>query len=70
MGNEFQKSALPTLFHFVRVRAALQPYVKGFSSCFIPKLMHLYANRSKLPYDEGKERASNIDSNPVALLRV
>ena len=28
MGKEFQKSALPTLFHFVRVRAAFQPHVK------------------------------------------
>ena len=27
MGKEFQKSALPTLFHFVWVRAALQPRV-------------------------------------------
>ena len=27
IGKEFQKSALPTLFHFVRVRAALQPHV-------------------------------------------
>ena len=29
MGKEFQKSALPTLFHFVRVRAALQPHVQN-----------------------------------------
>ena len=27
MGKESQKSALPTLFHFVRVRAAYQPHV-------------------------------------------
>ena len=27
MGKEFQKSALPTLFHFVRVKAAFQPHV-------------------------------------------
>ena len=27
MGKEFKKSVLPTLFHFVRVRAALQPHV-------------------------------------------
>ena len=25
MGKESQKSALPTLFHFVRVKAAIQP---------------------------------------------
>ena len=30
MGKEFQKSALPTLFHFVRVRAALQPHVEMY----------------------------------------
>ena len=29
MGKESQKSALPTLFHFARVRAALQPHVPG-----------------------------------------
>ena len=28
MGKEFQKSTLPTLFHFVRVRAAFQLHVK------------------------------------------
>ena len=28
MGKESQKSALPNLFHFVRVRAAFQPHVK------------------------------------------
>ena len=27
MGKEAQKSALPALFHFVRVRAAFQPHV-------------------------------------------
>ena len=27
MGKESQKSALPTLFHFVRDRAAFQPHV-------------------------------------------
>ena len=27
MRKEFQKSALPTLFHFLRVRAAFQPHV-------------------------------------------
>ena len=27
MGKEFQKSALPTLFHFARVKAAFQPHV-------------------------------------------
>ena len=27
MGEKFQKSALPTLFNFVRVRAAHQPHV-------------------------------------------
>ena len=27
MGIEVKKSALPTLFHFVRVRAAYQPHV-------------------------------------------
>ena len=27
MDKEFQKSELPTLFHFVRVRAAPQPHV-------------------------------------------
>ena len=27
MGKEFQKSALLTLFHFVRVRAAIHPHV-------------------------------------------
>ena len=27
MGKEFQKSALQTLFHFVRVTAALKPHV-------------------------------------------
>ena len=32
MGKEFQKSALPTLFHFVWVSAALQPHV--FHVCF------------------------------------
>ena len=29
-GKEFQKSALPTLFHFVRVRVAHQPHVSYF----------------------------------------
>ena len=27
MGKDIQKNALPTLFHFVRVRAAYQPHV-------------------------------------------
>ena len=36
MGKEFQKNALPTLFHFVRVRAALQPRVT------IPLGWHLF----------------------------
>ena len=30
MFKEFRKSALPTLFHFVRVRAAFRPYVWKF----------------------------------------
>ena len=32
MGKEFQKSALPALFHFVRVRAAHQPHVHLLSA--------------------------------------
>ena len=32
MGKESQKSALPTLFHFVRVRAAYQPHVRTFEA--------------------------------------
>ena len=30
MGIKVQKSALPTLFNFARVRAAHQPHVKSF----------------------------------------
>ena len=32
MGKEFQKSALPTLFHFVWVRAAFQPHVSCYGN--------------------------------------
>ena len=41
MGKEFQKSALPTLFHFVRVKASFQPQnsilkvYKGLDNHFI-----------------------------------
>ena len=31
MFKEFQKSALPTLFHFVRARAAFQPHVNSIT---------------------------------------
>ena len=37
MGKESQKNALPTLFHFVRVRAALHPHVNGAASFFWPR---------------------------------
>ena len=39
MGKEFQKRALPTLFHFVRVKAALQPHVlNNFQGVHIAQL--------------------------------
>ena len=33
MGEEFQKSALPTLLHFVRVRAAIELHVSLKAHC-------------------------------------
>ena len=36
MGKESHKSALPTLFHFVRVRAAFQPHVIGIKVQIYP----------------------------------
>ena len=35
MGKESQKSALPTLFHFARVRAAFQPHVSDNENNYI-----------------------------------
>ena len=38
MGNESDKSALPTLFHFVKVRAAFQPHLYRVIQYLIGKL--------------------------------
>ena len=41
MTKEFQKSALPTLFHFARVKAAFQQHVKKIMNSGFLKIDHL-----------------------------
>ena len=50
MGKESQKSAFPTLFHFVRVRAANQPYV------FCLRWLCIFFPFSVSPLGDGRER--------------
>ena len=44
MGKESLKSALPTLFHFVRVRAAFQPHVNCIQVSIVASFYVLHLN--------------------------
>ena len=53
MGRESQKNVLPTLFHFVRVRAAYQPHVNRymkmvFNQCIVPNSLEFEENLKKI----------------------
>ena len=65
MGKEFQKSALPTLFHFVRVKAAFQPHVIRIilkkHSTFAAAVSN---SSSKKNFDPHQQRQNNIATTP------
>ena len=56
MGKEFQKSALPTLFHFVRVRAAFQPHV-----CYLTIIFHNFQDKEVALGQGDDERAKEVE---------
>ena len=68
MPKEFQKSALPTLFHFVKVKAAYQSHVSHICSLWLDAYPLFLLDTKHLTFFLAKQVNKNKKLDPFLLL--